>query len=412
MPAMGYLTFAWHNRRFLGFGFLMTFFASFGQTFFIGIYGGEVRAEFGLSNGEYGAFYSGATLVSALSLLWLGRRIDRIQLRQFASLVCAGLVVAMVLMGSAVGPVTLFLALFALRLTGQGLMVHTAVTSMARYFEAARGRAVSAAMLGVPAGEAVLPALAVVLTGAAGWRASWWGLALVLALGLVPTVRFLLRDHASRDAEFHRAATRSATSPSAWPLSRVIRDPRFLVVIVATSAPSFIITGIFFHHAQLALAKNWSLAWLATAFIAYAVATVPASLLAGAWVDRWRASGMLPFMMLPLAASLVTIAVWDAPVVAIIYLALAGVGAGNTAPILGALWAELYGVANLGAIRSVQTAMMVFSSALSPVVVGELLDRGTSIEAIAIAFIAYILVGSTALAITFTRRRSTEGTIT
>ena len=403
MPAMNYVSFAWHNRRLLGFGFLMTFYASFGQTFFIGIYGAEIRSAFDLSHGQYGAIYSAATLTSALILLWAGRRIDRVDLRQFASIVCGGLALSMVLLGSALGAITLFAALFALRLTGQGLIVHTAATSMARYFDTARGRAISIAFLGIAAGEAVLPASAVILTGAIGWRASWWFLAGLTAISLIPLVRHLLKDHAIRDTKSGDVTPDQSLDGAGWPLPKVLHDPRFWAIISAASAPAFMITGLFFHHAHLAAAKGWSLAWLATAFIAYAAATAPSSLLSGVLVDRWQANRMVPFMLLPLAAALTVVALWDHPMVAVIYLTLAGIGSGITSPINGSLLAELYGTTHLGAIRSVQTALMVLASALSPVVLGWLIDNGTSMESIALAFVAYILAASVILGWVFTR---------
>ena len=81
---------------------------------------------------------------------------------------------------------TLLFALFAMRLTGQGLMTHTASTSMARYFERGRGKAISIALLGFPAGQAALPPLAVAAAAVVGWRVTWVGAGTVLAVVLVP----------------------------------------------------------------------------------------------------------------------------------------------------------------------------------------------------------------------------------
>jgi len=46
------------NSRWLAAGGILTFLSSFGQTFFISIFAGEIRAEFGLSHGEWGGIYS------------------------------------------------------------------------------------------------------------------------------------------------------------------------------------------------------------------------------------------------------------------------------------------------------------------------------------------------------------------
>lgn len=72
--------------------------------------------------------------------------------------------------------------LVGIRLAGQGLSSHTALTAMARYYERARGRAVSVSSLGYPLGEATLPLLITGAIAVVGWRLTWLGLAVVAAL--------------------------------------------------------------------------------------------------------------------------------------------------------------------------------------------------------------------------------------
>ena len=54
---MIYLTFLRSNFRFIGFGFLLTMLSSYGQTFYVALYGTEIRAEFGLGHGSFGAVF-------------------------------------------------------------------------------------------------------------------------------------------------------------------------------------------------------------------------------------------------------------------------------------------------------------------------------------------------------------------
>ena len=77
----GYLSFAAAHRRFLGFGFALTLFSSFGQTYFLSTFGAPIRAAFDLSAGAWGARYGLATALSAFTLMWIGRRIDDMDLR-------------------------------------------------------------------------------------------------------------------------------------------------------------------------------------------------------------------------------------------------------------------------------------------------------------------------------------------
>ena len=91
---MNYSNFLRRNWRFLSFGISLNFFSSTGQTFFISIFGGEFRRDFNLSEGEFGFIYMIATLLSAGSLIWIGRLIDRMDLRIYTLLVCLGSILA------------------------------------------------------------------------------------------------------------------------------------------------------------------------------------------------------------------------------------------------------------------------------------------------------------------------------
>lgn len=398
---MQYLLFAIQNRRFLAFGFLLTFFASTGQTYFIALFSDPIRAEFGLSHGDFGGLYSAATLASAACLVWLGRKIDDVDLRLYTFLISAGLVVACLLFAWSPTLPALAAALFALRLTGQGLMGHTAVTSMARYFGPQRGKAMSLASLGHPVGEAVFPLAAVALLAALDWRAAWVVLGFGLAVLLVPSAQWLLRGHGDRHARHLEtlAAAKTDTAQRQWSRGEVLRDPWFYVVLPSVLAPAFILTGMFFHQVHLADTKGWSLAWLATCFIGFAAATVLASLTTGPLVDRVGARRLLPFFLLPLGGGLLALSLFSHPAIAMIYLGLAGLTTGASLTIVGALWAEIYGMAHLGAIRSLVSALMVFSTALSPALFGWLLDGGVSMEAITGFNLGYVGVGTVLAAV-------------
>jgi len=410
---MRYLPFILESPRLLGFGFLVAAFSSLGQTFFIGLFGAEIRADFDLDHGGFGTLYSLATVASAVSMVWLGRLIDRFDLRVFTSAVCLGLILASFIMGAARHALVLGLGIYLLRLAGQGLMSHIAITAMARYFEAGRGKAISLASMGHPASEAILPIVTVAVIGLLGWRTTWFAAGIMLALVLVPLVLLLLKDHGDRDRRYAeaRAALDSSSRNQDWALSAVLRDPRFFLIVPGLMAPPFIITGLFFHQAQLVAGKGWSMTWFAGTFVAYALSTVAASFLAGPVVDRLGALRVLPAFLLPLGVALLFLALFDAPWVALVFMAVAAITTGAGHPITGALWAEAYGVTHLGSIRSVHHALMVLGSALSPAAMGLLLDDGVSMEAIAMLCVAWVMAGSILMALASRRFRASPSTV-
>lgn len=395
---MDYLRFLSENRRFLAFGILLAGLSSYGQTFLISLFGGGIRAEFGLTNGDFGMVYSAATLISGLSLIWLGRQVDRLDLRLFTALILVGAFAGCMVMATANGLLMLGLAFLLLRICGQGLMMHTAQTSMARYFETGRGKAVSIATLGLPVGEGLFPGVLVALAASLGWRGTWACMGALLIVAVLPLALWLLRGHVERH---ERLLAREYASTSAgrdtageWRRRDVLRDPRFYFALPSVLAPPFIMTALFFHQVPLAAEKGWSLQWLASCFVGFAATHITALLLSGPLVDRLGARQVLPFYLLPLACGLLVLATLDQRLAALAYLMLAGVSVGVTGTVMGALWAELYGVRHLGAIRAMAHGLVVLSSAVAPGLVGALLDAGFDMENTATALLAWVLAAS------------------
>ena len=165
-----YWRFALSNPRFLGFGFFLAFLSSAGQTYFIGVFGAGIQADFGLDAGSWGRIYMIGTLASAVVINWSGSLIDRVDLRVFTATVLLGLAGACVVMGSVTSPALLVVAIFLLRQFGQGLSSHAGITSMARYHDADRGKAIALAAIGFAFGEALLPVAGLYASQIWGWR--------------------------------------------------------------------------------------------------------------------------------------------------------------------------------------------------------------------------------------------------
>ena len=72
----------------------------------------------------------------------------------------------------------------------------------------------------------------------------------------------------------------------------------------------------------------------------------------------------------------------------------AGISTGARASIVGALWAELYGVEKIGGVRSVAQSFMVLSTAAAPGPLGKLLDDGVTFETIAFGGVGVVTMTS------------------
>lgn len=81
----------------------------------------------------------------------------------------------------------------------------------------------------------------------------------------------------------------------------------------------------------------------------------------------------------------------------ILALTLIGLTQGGANATVGAIWPERYGVRHVGAIRSVVQSVMVVSTAVSPILVGFLLDQEVSIVVLA-TVLAVLIFGSSLMA--------------
>lgn len=396
MHSNNYRTLAFADRRVLGFGILLTAMGGLGNTFFIGLFGEQLRGAFDLSHGGLGSLYTSASIVSGLCLMWLGKHIDRIDLVAYTFLGLCGFVVGAFLMLLATSVLALAVALFTVRLFGPALMTHTALTSMSRYFDEHRGKAVGIALLGQPISEALLPPLAVGAIAIIGWRYSWALIGGFVAFVCMPIVWYLLRGHEQRHQRLQRTirANQNREVMRSWSRRDVLRTRSFYLALPALSCSYLIITGLFFHQAHIADMKGWSMNLIASCFVAFASAKVLAIIATGILVDRVGARSLLPFFLLPLGASLLVLSMASRPEYAVLYFVGIGLSAGAGITLANAVWAEIYGVRSLGTIRSLAQSVTFAASALAPVVMGVLFDLRVSVESLAIVCLVLALAAS------------------
>ena len=106
MPFASYIRLFADQGRLLSFGFVMAFSSSFGQTYFIGIFGPAIQTEFGLSHTLWGTIYLVGTLASATVFPWSGALIDRFSLPRYTLFVSLLLIVACVFTSLTAGDIT------------------------------------------------------------------------------------------------------------------------------------------------------------------------------------------------------------------------------------------------------------------------------------------------------------------
>ena len=375
---------------------MLVFFSSFGQTFVVSLYIPWFLEEFDISRSFFSGMYAVATLGSAATIIFVGKKIDHVPLKNFTLFVVFGIMLACLTAAFSMHLFMLFIAIYLLRFFGQGLLGHTAMTTMARYFRKARGKALSVAYLGFPLGEALFPVLVISLILAVGWRQTFGLSAVFILLVLLPLSIYLMKGFsASTVVEEYEAPPekpgREEEQP-AWRQSKIIANPWFYLFAPTVFLVGFLQTALFFFQTFIAEYKGWAMEWMAGSITAYALASFSCAILAGPLIDKLSARRLFPFTLLPLGAGVLVLSLSNHPAIAPLYWLLVGITGGMNGPVVSALYAEVYGTRSLGAVRSIFTFVMVVSTALGPVVYSFFLERGFTFDHIHLAVVAVLLL--------------------
>lgn len=366
------------NLSLLGFGLLLTFFSSFGQTFLLSLYVPSIEEFLNISNTEFGTIYAIATIGSAFTLPWIGGYFDRMETMRYTLMVIAGLFVSLLLLSFSYHFIMVIVAFYGLRLFGQGLMSHTSVSAMAKFFERNRGKAIGITGLGHPAGEAVLPIIITMLIGFAGWRGTLQVSALITLLVVGPLALLLLRRALKSPHVSGKSIQDKKEKQNTLSVWQLLKERKFWIISPVTFILGFTNTAIFFFQLKLGEARGWSPEWVAGSISAFAIAGAVGVTGIGAFVDRYTAKKLFPYHMMLYMPGLIALIFFDHPLVYPVALVLLGLGHGTGKTIKDAMLAEIYGTEIIGQVRSIFITVMVFSTAIGPVIFGIFLDAGVS----------------------------------
>jgi MFS family permease len=400
---MSILSFLRSNAPWLSAGVLLTFLSSFGQTFFISVFAGEIRSEFGLSHGEWGGIYTLGTGLSALVMVWAGGLTDLFRVRVLGALVLLMLMAACLFM--ALNPVWWLLpaVIFTLRFAGQGMTSHIAVVAMSRWFIATRGKALSIATLGFAAGEALLPLIFVALMIHYDWRLLW-GLAGLIAVAGIPILLLLLRHERTPQSMAHLSQSTGMDSRH-WTRNQALRHFLFWFMIPALLGPSAFNTAFFFHQVHFADIKTIAHVDLVAMFPFYTAVSIAAMVLSGWALDRLGTARLMPLSQVPMIFAFLLFAQADGPTAMVLGFFFLGLTTGMNATLPSAFWAEFYGTRNIGSIKAMAAALMVLGSAIGPGLTGLGIDLGLGIEAQYVLIAGYFVFATVMMGLGIARAR-------
>ncbi len=378
------------SLKVLLFGFIFTFFSSFGQSFFLGLFNSSIRDALSITHGQFGSIYASATLLSSLILVWIGKKIDDVNILKFASYVIIFLSVSCFIFSKISSVIFLFIGIFLMRLAGQGLSSHTATTTISRFFEKNRGRALSTCWLGLSLAEFTLPVLIVFLLTFIEWRDIWLSIS-ILVIIILPIVSYFLVKDVKLETREKSNSTEDPKEIRQWKRIEVLKDYRFYIISMSMLAMPWIATGSFVYQSFITTSKEWGPYIIAQSFMAYSIFSVITLFISGFIIDKFSSRRLLIYMNIPLLFSTIILLSFNAEISSFFFFGLLGITNGLANVLGSSTWAEIYGVKYIGSIKALTTALMVFATAFGTALFGILIDFGFTIEQIAVVSGLYIL---------------------
>jgi predicted MFS family arabinose efflux permease len=373
------------------FGFIFTFFSSFGQSYFLGLFNSSIRETLSITHGQFGTIYASATLCSSLLLIWVGKKIDDVNIFKFAFFVTILLSFACFFFSKITSIFLLFIAIFLMRFSGQGMMSHTASTTISRYFTKTRGRALSISWFGLSSAEFILPVLMIYLLSILDWQ-NLWLIFSITVLIVLPISSYLLIKNLNLDSRETESEDIKEIEIKQWKRVEVIKDYRFYIISLNMLAMPWIFTGFAVFQSFIQTSKGWGPYVIAQSFMSYSILSVLTLFLSGFLIDKFTSRKLLIYMNIPLLLAVIVLILFDTSITAFIFLGLVGISNGFANILGSSTWAELYGVKYLGSIKALTTALMVFATAFGTALFGFLIDIGFTVGNIAAVSGAYIFL--------------------
>ena len=369
------------------------FFVGYGQTYFVSQYIYFIREDLNLSRSEISLVYSAATLLASFNLPYLGRLLDKYsQFRFFmitSILLCAGLTT---LAGSA-SIATLFIGFYLLRGFGQGPLSLMATTIISRNFGKNRGKFLTIAGIGRPISEGIIPFVAISLIAAIGWRGSLYSFVGIFFLVMMPIGLFFISQIPKSPLYPENETVHQIDEDLTWTWKLAFQKRWPIFIMLNNALLPFIVTGLFFQQDSIASFKGWDLEVMSYSFIALSISNILGNLFWGPLIDKITAIRVLPIGLVPLCIGLICLLVIKQDYGALIYMACVGLSVGATGLVRNSLWAEIYGLRHLGAIKGLDSNVIVVGTAFAPIVYAGLLDNGVNSEELLYGLIALTALG-------------------
>jgi len=234
---------------------------------------------------------------------------------------------------------------------------------LSRWFEAARGKAMGIAYLGIGVGGALVPLVAHALNQALGWRGALRALGVLMIVIAFPAAFFVKEPPAA------------ATTAAPLPLGSVFRRPAFYLLAFASMCSIGAVGGTM-QNLKLYLSMDRAFTQGDTARILSLVllGSIVGRLLMGWLADRWPKKYVMLLVYALVAATIPLLAFAPTPMLIHAGALLFGIGLGGDYMIIPLMAAELFGVKMLGRLMGIILTADGVAEATVPMGVAALRD--------------------------------------
>jgi MFS family permease len=365
----------------LGVGALSVFASGPAQSHIFSVYITPISDDLNLSRTSISSAYAAATLLAAFGLPFVGRLIDRLGVRRVVFGVAVLFGVANFAFGHVTGLVSLALAFGALRFLGQGSLMLSSNYLVSQWFSRRRGIALSLTALGFSFSMALHPPFAQWLIEQVGWRDSWFWLATLTWILLVPMIAVLVQnkpedigllpDGATPDGESRHAVQAMNVGLT---LHDAIRSASFWIIALGLSSLSMLVTGMFFHQVSVFSLQGLEVRTAARAFGISAMVMVITMPVFGYFLDRFPTRPMFAGALLIMSASLIALASVRDVATMIAFSAIFGLANAALQSHYSFMWPRYFGRRHLGSIQGAAQTIGVVGASLGPLPLGFAFD--------------------------------------
>jgi predicted MFS family arabinose efflux permease len=380
-----YLGLIKNHAGLLSIAFLAVFTGNLGQSFFIGLFQAPISEQLNLSAGQFGGIYSAITIFGGFMVMYFGPKIDWVSPKRYALTLLIALSLGLLILTLSPWWALGVVGLGLLRLCGQGLMTHLGSTLAGREFSVNRGRALGFVGLAMPSGEIILPPLTALLLVWLTWQQVWWCILAIIIIGWLCLFMFVDWPDAPHQ---HKAAADKSLQGGASPL----RELRFWLLMPMLSALPFTLTGIFVYQAQMTEQLGASTTTYALALTGMGMIRFPMALVGGRWIDELGVNLIARFYLLPFAMALLAAGLFGGNISIWVLMIGAGFSMSMSSVVSDSLLVKLWGKQNLGRVRSLRSAFLVFSTGICPALLGFLLDANIQFQQILFGMLGFVIV--------------------